>query len=323
MNIADYKTLFLNYLQSKNKVKEPRNLYEPVHYILQLGGKRLRPIFVLISAEAFGGNAKEALDAALAIEVFHNFTLLHDDIMDDAPIRRGKAAVHEKWDVNTGILSGDVMMIDSYRFLESYAPKTFKKLGILFSKTAVEVCEGQQYDMDFEIRNDVVLDEYLKMIKLKTSVLIGAALQMGAIISKANAKEQENIYNFGIATGMAFQLQDDYLDTFGSEESFGKRIGGDILERKKTWLFIKTLEEASDQDRKKLVAIYSDLEKSNSSDIAVVKELFRKYEVDRLLKDQIQLYSDKALSLLNELNLAEEQKTLLKELVMSLKTREN
>ncbi len=323
MNIADYKTLFLDYLQSKNNVKEPKNLYQPVNYILQLGGKRLRPIFVLISAEAFGGNAKEALDAAMAIEVFHNFTLLHDDIMDDAPIRRGKATVHEKWDVNTGILSGDVMMIDSYRFLESYAPNTFKELSMLFSKTAIEVCEGQQYDIDFETRNDVALDEYLKMIKLKTSVLIGAALQMGAIISKANSKEQENIYDFGIAIGMAFQLQDDYLDTFGSKESFGKRIGGDILERKKTWLFIKTLEEASGQDRKKLVAKYSDLGKSNSSDVTVVKELFKKYEVDRLLKDQIQLYSDKALRLLDELNIAVEQKTLLKELVMSLKTREN
>ncbi len=323
MNIADYKILFLDYLHSKNSVKEPRNLYEPVNYILQLGGKRLRPIFVLISAEAFGGNAKEALDAAMAIEVFHNFTLLHDDIMDDAPIRRGKATVHKKWDVNTGILSGDVMMIDSYRFLESYAPNTFKKLSMLFSKTAIEVCEGQQYDIDFETRNDVVLDEYLKMIKLKTSVLIGAALQMGAIISKATLKEQEKIYDFGIATGMAFQLQDDYLDTFGSKESFGKRIGGDILERKKTWLFIKTLEKASDQDRKKLVAIYSYLGKSNSSDVTEVKELFKKYEVDRLLKDQIQLYSDKALFLLDELNLEIEQKTLLKELVMSLKTREN
>ena len=323
MNIADYKTLFLDYLQSKNNVKEPKNLYQPVNYILQLGGKRLRPIFVLISAEAFGGNAKEALDAAMAIEVFHNFTLLHDDIMDDAPIRRGKATVHKKWDVNTGILSGDVMMIDSYRFLESYAPNTFKKLSMLFSKTAIEVCEGQQYDIDFETRNDVVLDEYLKMIKLKTSVLIGAALQMGAIISKATLKEQEKIYDFGIATGMAFQLQDDYLDTFGSKESFGKRIGGDILERKKTWLFIKTLEKASDQDRKKLVAIYSYLGKSNSSDVTEVKELFKKYEVDRLLKDQIQLYSDKALFLLDELNLEIEQKTLLKELVMSLKTREN
>lgn len=321
MNIAEYKSLFLDYLKSKEIVKEPKSLYKPVDYILQLGGKRLRPILVLISAEAFGGNANEALDAALAIEVFHNFTLLHDDIMDKAPIRRGKATVHEKWDVNTGILSGDVMMIDSFRFLESYHPAVFKKLNILFSKTAIEVCEGQQYDMDFETRNNVFLDEYLKMIKLKTSVLIGAALQMGAIIAKATLKEQEKIYDFGIATGMAFQLQDDYLDTFGTSESFGKRIGGDILERKKTWLYLKTLEKASAEDKNTLLAVYADKNKEDSNVISVVKELFKKYEVDVLLKDEIQIFSTKAIDLLEELELVSIQKLLLKELVFSLKTR--
>jgi len=321
VNISNYKKLFLDFLTSKKITKEPKNLYEPVHYILELGGKRLRPVLVLIGTEAFGGNAKEALDAALAIEIFHNFTLLHDDIMDDAPIRRGHATVHKKWNVNTGILSGDVMMINSYQCLEKYTTDIFKELSILFNRTAVEVCEGQQYDIDFETRNDVSLADYLTMIKLKTSVLIGAALQMGAIVAKANVKDQENIYSFGVMTGMAFQLQDDYLDTFGISETFGKQIGGDILERKKTWLYLKTMELASEIDKNALLAIYSDAKKANSNDISTVKALFEKYKVAFLLKEQIQLYSSKALNLLDELDLATEQKHLLMELVYSLKTR--
>lgn len=313
--------MFLDFLQSEVLVKEPKNLYVPVVYIMELGGKRLRPVLVLISTEAFGGNAKEALDAALAIEMFHNFTLLHDDIMDDAPIRRGKATIHEKWNVNTGILSGDVMMINSYQYLEAYPSKKYKDLNKLFSKTAIEVCEGQQYDMDFETRNDVVLNDYLEMIQLKTSVLIGAALQMGAIIAEANSKDQEKIYTFGVMTGMAFQLQDDYLDTFGSSKTFGKQIGGDILERKKTWLYLKTMEIAAENDKNTLLEIYSDTKKTDSDDISKVKALFEKYKVDFFLKEQIQLYSSKAFDLLDELNLAPEQKKLLRELVYSLKTR--
>lgn len=323
VNISDYKKLFLDFLTSKEITKEPKNLYEPVNYILELGGKRLRPVLVLISTEAFGGKVKEALDAALAIEMFHNFTLLHDDIMDDAPIRRGNATVHKKWNVNTGILSGDVMMINSYQCLEKYATEMFKKLSILFNRTAVEVCEGQQYDIDFETRNDVSLVEYLTMIKLKTSVLIGAALQMGAIISKANSKEQKKIYNFGEAIGMAFQLQDDYLDTFGTSETFGKQIGGDILERKKTWLYLKTMEIASENDKKTLLAIYNDTKNADFDDISTVKAMFEKYKIAILLKEQIQLYSSNALDQLEELKLAAEPKKLLMELVYSLKTRTN
>lgn len=323
MDLNDYKKLFLDYLQTKVIVKEPKNLYQPVDYILQLGGKRLRPIFALISAEAFGSSAEKALDAALAIEVFHNFTLLHDDIMDQAPIRRGKQTVHEKWDVNTGILSGDVMLINSYQFLESYSPKIFKELSVLLGKTAVEVCEGQQYDIDFETQKEVSLSTYLKMIELKTSVLIAAALKMGAIISGASEKAQQQIYDFGIAAGLAFQLQDDYLDTFGNAETFGKQIGGDILERKKTWLYLKALKKASPNDSKRLIEIYSKASENNVTEIDLVKALFEKYEVDTLIKDEIANYSNTALDLLQELPLKEQPKILLEAMVLNLKDRNN
>lgn len=321
MNINDYKNLFLDYLQKNIIVKEPKNLYAPVDYILQLGGKRLRPILALIGTEAFGGNAKQALDAALAIEVFHNFTLLHDDIMDEAPIRRGQPTVHEKWDVNTGILSGDVMLINSYQFLKSYPPNIFKDLSLVFSKTAVEVCEGQQYDMDFVSRNNVTLAEYLKMIEFKTSVLIAAALKMGAIIAEATTLEQEKIYNFGIAAGMAFQLQDDYLDTFGNAQTFGKQIGGDILERKKTWLYLKTLAEASLYDKDILVEIYNKDKEVNDSDIETVKAIFVKYNMDTLIKEKITEFSKNALKQLKKLTLKEKPKMLLEELVLNLNKR--
>jgi len=321
VNINDYKNLFLDYLQKNIIVKEPKNLYAPVDYILQLGGKRLRPILALIGTEAFGGNAKQALDAALAIEVFHNFTLLHDDIMDEAPIRRGQPTVHEKWDVNTGILSGDVMLINSYQFLKSYPPNIFKDLSLVFSKTAVEVCEGQQYDMDFVSRNNVTLAEYLKMIEFKTSVLIAAALKMGAIIAEATTLEQEKIYNFGIAAGMAFQLQDDYLDTFGNAQTFGKQIGGDILERKKTWLYLKTLAEASLYDKDILVEIYNKDKEVNDSDIETVKAIFVKYNMDTLIKEKITEFSKNALKQLKKLTLKEKPKMLLEELVLNLNKR--
>ncbi len=287
---------------------------------MQIGGKRLRPILVLISAEAFGEKPKIALDAALSVEVFHNFTLLHDDIMDQAPIRRGQATVHEKWNVNTGILSGDVMLINSYQYLESYEPVVFMELMKLIGKTAVEVCEGQQYDMDFETRDNVTLPEYLKMIEFKTSVLVGAALQMGAIVAGASKEEQQKIYNFGIHLGMAFQLQDDYLDTFGDVATFGKQIGGDILENKKTWLYLKTLEIASNADTTQLMQLYNksvnDVEK-----ISLVKTIFRQYQSDHLIKEQISMYSNKALALLESLNIDKEPKNTLRDLVMSLEKR--
>ncbi|MFB0942647.1 MAG: polyprenyl synthetase family protein, partial [Patiriisocius sp.] len=236
MDISKYSDALVAHLANKVTLKEPASLYEPIDYILTLGGKRLRPVLTLMSADFFGGNYKQALDASLAVEMFHNFSLVHDDIMDNAPLRRGHQTVHEKWDVNTGILSGDAMLILAYQLFETYRPEVFMQLAVLFSKTALEVCEGQQYDVDFETRNDVTISQYIKMIEYKTAVLIGASLQMGAIIADASQSCQEKIYAFGKNLGIAFQLQDDYLDAFGNPLTFGKQVGGDIIANKKTFL---------------------------------------------------------------------------------------
>ena len=224
MDILHYQKEFLSYLESKQWIHEPKNLYEPIDYILKLGGKRIRPVLTLMAADIFSSDFKKALPAALAVEVFHNFTLIHDDIMDAAPLRRGKATVHEKWDTNTGILSGDAMLILAYQYFENYEPIVFQKLAKLFSKTALEVCDGQQLDVDFETRNDVTIPEYINMIRLKTSVLVAAALKMGAIVAEANNENANLIYDFGLNLGLAFQLQDDYLDTFGDPGRIYTRI---------------------------------------------------------------------------------------------------
>ena len=225
-SIEEYQNSFIEYLESSLPNKSPENLYKPAKYILKLGGKRIRPILTLISSEVFEGEFKDALPAALAIEVFHNFSLVHDDIMDEAPLRRGKETVHHKWDLNTGILSGDALLILAYQLFENYEPKKFSELAKLFSTTALQVCEGQQYDVDFE---------NLNMIRLKTSVLVAAALKMGAIVAESSEKNANLLYEYGLNLGLAFQLQDDYLDTFGNPETFGKQVGGDIIENKKTY----------------------------------------------------------------------------------------
>ena len=258
-SINHYREEFLAHLRTSVAVKEPRNLYEPIDYILQLGGKRLRPVLTLIAADLFGGDYRKALPAAAAVEVFHNFSLVHDDIMDNASLRRGKATVHQKWNSNIAILSGDAMLISAYCLLENYPPDTFVALAKLFSKTALEVCEGQQWDMDFETQAQVSIPQYLQMIRYKTAVLVGAALQMGAIIAGASIENQRLIYDFGVTIGLAFQLQDDYLDTFGDED-FGKKIGGDILENKKTILYLKALALADEAQRNTLIAQYATTE---------------------------------------------------------------
>ena len=245
-SIAQYREAFQEYLDLKIQVKEPVNLYNPMRYILGLGGKRLRPVLVLMSAEIFEADYKNALDAALAIEIFHNFSLVHDDIMDDAPLRRGKETVHERWDINTGILSGDAMLINAYQLFENYQSEIFQELAKLFSKTAMQVCEGQQYDIDFESRDDVSIEDYLKMIEYKTAVLVGASLQMGAIVANTSEANKQSVYEFGRLLGIAFQLQDDYLDAFGDPETFGKQSGGDIIENKKTFLYLKSLEASAE-----------------------------------------------------------------------------
>jgi len=310
-NIEAYQKSFINYLEDFAVNKEPENLYAPVNYILKLGGKRLRPVLTLMTAEVFGADAQKALDAALSVEVFHNFSLVHDDIMDDAPLRRGQQTVHEKWDVNTGILSGDAMLILAYQLFENYEPRIFQSLAKLFSKTALEVCEGQQYDIDFETRNDVTIPQYLKMIEYKTAVLVGAAMKMGAIVAEASEQDQNSIYDFGRYLGIAFQLQDDYLDAFGNPETFGKQVGGDILENKKTYLYLKTLELGSDTEKSNLLDLMSSISITNEAKVEKVKALFNTSGAADATQLAVKDYTKKAFSVLEELNISEDKKQIL------------
>ncbi len=312
-SIPDYVLLFEEYLDKEVALKEPLNLYEPVNYIIRLGGKRMRPVLTLIAAEVFDTDYKKALPAALAVEMFHNFSLVHDDIMDDAPLRRGNQTVHEKWDLNRGILSGDAMLILAYQHFEEYEPEIFRDLARLFSKTALEVCEGQQWDVDFEAREDVTVAEYLKMIECKTAVLVGAALQMGAIIAKAPAKNAKALYDFGCNLGLAFQLQDDYLDAFGDPESFGKQVGGDIIENKKTYLYLKALEFAKPDEREQLNHLFSIIPVDATDKISSIKQVFEATGSAKATQDAIRHYTLKAFEILETIDVSVEKKELLRE----------
>ncbi|GGG40467.1 isoprenyl synthetase [Croceivirga lutea] len=300
-SIEAYRKAFLDYLQEQNISKEPMNLYSPVSYIMGLGGKRMRPILTLMGCHLFAPDFEKALPAAMAVEVFHNFSLVHDDIMDDAPLRRGKKTVHEKWDINTGILSGDVMLINAYQYLEGYNSDQLKNLLHLFSKTAVEVCEGQQFDVDFEQRTDVTIPEYLVMIANKTSVLVAAALQMGAIVGGASEENQQRIYEFGKNLGIAFQLQDDYLDAFGDPESFGKQVGGDIIENKKTFLYLKALEMGSSEAKNSLLNLFSIQPEDSSSKVALVKSIFEESGAKNAILAEVKKYTDLAFESLHKI----------------------
>ena len=286
-------------------------MYEPIHYILQLGGKRMRPILTLMSAEVFDADYAKALPAALAVEVFHNFSLVHDDIMDAAPLRRGNITVHEKWDINTGILSGDAMLILAYQYFEEYEPTIFRALAKLFSKTALEVCEGQQWDVDFESRSDVTIPEYLKMIECKTAVLVAAAMKMGAIIAKTSDENADLIYDFGLNLGLAFQLQDDYLDAFGNPETFGKQVGGDIIENKKTYLYLKAMEFASPNEKEELVHLFSIHPEDNSDKINSVKQIFHSSGAAQATQKAIQDFTLKAFETLEKMNVSVDKKAML------------
>lgn len=310
-NIEAYQKSFIKYLEDFAIEREPVNLYEPVNYILKLGGKRLRPVLTLMTADIFGDKAVKAMNAALSVEVFHNFSLIHDDIMDDAPLRRGKETVHEKWDLNTGILSGDAMLILAYQLFENYEPEIFQALARLFSKTALEVCEGQQYDIDFETRNDVTIPEYLRMIEYKTAVLVGAAMKMGAIVAEASQEDQDLIYDFGRYLGIAFQLQDDYLDAFGNPETFGKQVGGDILENKKTYLYLKTLELGENKEKSNLLELMSNSSINNKEKVGKVKTLFNASGASNATQLAVKEYTKKAFSVLEKLNISEDKKQIL------------
>lgn len=263
--------------------REPKGLYEPIGYTLAAGGKRVRPRLAILATQLFGGKAEDVLPAALALEVFHNFTLLHDDVMDKASVRRGRPTVHIKWNENTAILSGDQMMIEAYKLLSQVPEKKLAKVLRLFNKMATEICEGQQYDVDFESRDDVTIPEYMEMIRLKTSVLLATALQIGAYIGYANEEQQKKIYEYGIHVGLAFQIQDDMLDCYGDEATFGKAIGGDIAENKKTYLWLTAaakgakeelaLRDESREERfKRVMAVYKRLRVKAAAEKEIAKQ---------------------------------------------------
>jgi len=319
--IAQYQEFITQYASKQVVVKEPLGLYQPVSYIMGLGGKRLRPVLTLLATELFDANYQEALPAALAVEVFHNFSLVHDDIMDDAPLRRGHETVHEKWNINTGILSGDAMLIMAYRYFEHYEPAVFYALVKLFSQTALEVCEGQQWDVDFEQRDNVTLPEYLKMIEYKTAVLVAAALKMGAIIAKTSEQNAQLLYNFGLYLGIAFQLQDDYLDAFGDPATFGKQVGGDIIENKKTYLYLKAMEYAEPNDKIQLTQLFSIHPSDNSDKIESVKRLFIQTGASHATQEAIESYTQKALRLVDELPVDQTKKDVLTAFAQNLMHR--
>lgn len=319
-SIAFYQDILEQEISRLEFPAKPAHLYQPVRYILSLGGKRLRPVLTLMTCDFFSQEVSKALPAALAVELFHNFSLIHDDIMDEAPLRRGKETVHNKWDINTGILSGDAMLILAYQFFEKYKPETFRKLAMLFSKTALEVCEGQQLDMNFETQEEVTLENYLQMITLKTAVLLAASLKMGAIVANAAEADQSNIYAFGKNLGIAFQLQDDYLDVFGDPKTFGKQVGGDIIENKKTYLFLKALEKATDKQKlilqNGILNNYTAVEK-----VKKVTTIYKETGADKATLAEINHYTQQAFIHLDKVGIATENKNTLKALGKQLMQR--
>lgn len=313
-SLTDYKQFFEIALENSYSTSPPAALYQPIYYLLNLGGKRLRPILTLMAADIFGNNHRKAIDAALAVEIFHNFTLMHDDIMDSAPLRRGSATVHNKWNTNTAILSGDAMMILAYQALESYKDPLFRKLNSLFSKTAIEVCKGQQYDLDFETQSEVTQGDYLEMIRLKTAVLVGCSLKMGALIGGANQADSKNLYDFGVLLGIAFQIQDDYLDAYANPESFGKQLSGDIIENKKTILYHQAMGNGSSKEKTTLRNWFSTevKEKDVSKKINAVKSLFDKTGASDASKALVIKYTQAAFEKLDILDISDNNKIIFK-----------
>ena len=303
--------------------EHPVELYEPVKYILALGGKRMRPALLLMACDLFGGDLEAALSPALAIEVFHNFTLVHDDIMDNAPLRRGKATVHERWGQNAGILSGDVMLVLAYQLMMKVEDRLLRQVLEVFSQTAVGVCEGQQLDMDFEKRQTVGIGEYLNMIRLKTSVLLGGALKIGALIGGADLADAELLHSFGEHLGIAFQLQDDILDVYGDPDKFGKQVGGDILSNKKTYLLIKALELADSGQANQLNNWINSKNIDGEQKVSAVTELYNQLNVRQYAENEMETHAEKAFKALDKINLPAGQKQYLRYFADGLLVREN
>ena len=312
--------LFESALDQLQTPEEPELLYAPIIYSMSGGGKRLRPVLLLLTVDAFGGSVEEAVPAALAVEVFHNFTLLHDDIMDNASMRRGKPSVFAKWGGNVALLSGDTMLIMAYKYLARIKSENLQRVLNIFSDMAAEVCEGQQYDMDFETQQRVLAEEYIAMIERKTSALLSGSAMIGATLAGASDDDIRKIYRFATELGLAFQLQDDLLDSYG-DECLGKKIGGDILEGKQTYLMVQAMSRASDEEREVLRTTHKNEALSDAEKIATIKALYEKLDVKHTTEQQIELRFERALSVLNTLSIGSERTVRLAEFARNLMGR--
>lgn len=310
-----------NIFENEDFNGKPVNLYEPITYTLSLGGKRIRPVLLLAANDMFGGNSDDVRDAAIGIEVFHNFTLLHDDLMDQSPIRRGKPTVYRKWSPNTAILSGDAMNILAWRYFLKHQHPNLHSILNIFEKTSMEICEGQQYDMDFESRNDVSIPEYMEMIRLKTAVLLAAALKIGALYANAPQQEADKLYNYGIALGLAFQLRDDLLDAYGDTATFGKQTGTDIKDNKKTYLYLLALEKGTEAQRNRLQQLFGIHPDNPTEKINEVLNIYSELQIQTFTQQSINKLHEEAAKTLNSICIPEEQRATLREIDSKLLER--
>ncbi|MCO5232005.1 MAG: polyprenyl synthetase family protein [Chitinophagales bacterium] len=320
--LNDLREIFNQYLNKNIFTQSPKELYEPNNYFLSIGGKRMRPVLVLLGAHLYKKNYDDVLPAAMAIECFHNFSLIHDDIMDAAPLRRGHATIHEKYSPNTAILSGDALLVYAYKFLAQIPQNYLKNILDIFSDTAIEVCEGQQLDINFETQETVTEDEYIWMIRQKTSVVLAAGLKIGSIIGGASNEDAEALFQYALNLGIAFQIQDDILDCYGNAELVGKQPGGDIIQNKKTLLLIRALNHAKDANDKSLFEILNQKDIQVAEKINSVLAIYEKYDIKISVEQTKQDYIDKAIAHLNTLQLEEEKKVVLYQLVDYLVKRD-
>ena len=320
--MTEYIKIFEDYLKKEIKYIKPENLYNPVKYLLESGGKRLRPIIALNVSELLGGKISDTLPAAAALEIFHNFTLAHDDIMDNSMLRRGKKTINSKWDNNTGILSGDVMLIISYEVLNQYQDSKYIHLSKKLTEISRLVCEGQQADMDFASKNDITENEYFEMIKNKTAVLIGCSFMFGGIVAEANDLNTNLLYEIGLNLGIAFQLEDDLLDCFGDQEKFGKKIGGDIIEKKKTLLYLFTKSKLESEKKLEFENVFNSNEIAESEKINSIKLFYETSGALKYVKNKVKVYFDKADQLINKLELDNDTKRKLNQFSKTLLNRE-
>jgi len=316
--IETYKRLIESEIRKQKFGKQPKSLYEPLRYIMALGGKRLRPLLTLLSYSLYKEDAKRIVPFATAVETFHNFTLLHDDIMDNAPLRRGNPTVHEKWNINTAILSGDVMQVKVYDLFLNLEGKMLKDVLLEFNECATEVCEGQQWDMEFEGMPKVTEAQYINMIRQKTAVLVGFSLELGAILAEAPLEDRIALYQFGVNIGIGFQLKDDLLDVYGDQNKFGKQVGGDIISNKKTFLLIKALEKAKGKEKIELTKWLKAKKFGNRKKIKEVTTLFNKLQIESITTNKINSYFQKGLTSLDQLNVSSNRKNELKKFIHQL-----